>query len=109
MLSSKLLPLVASVLLAFSLVNAHPGEVEPLLTARELEIRQEEVNARHAVARNCDAEIAAYQAKRHAKRAHLVKKQAYNALQNVCLLFLICKFLALNDGPFVIEYLRTYS
>jgi hypothetical protein len=55
--------------------NAHPGEVKPILTSRQLERRQAATNARHAVARNCDNEIRAFEAKRRAKRSALVNKR----------------------------------
>lgn len=55
--------------------NAHPGEVEPILTSRQLERRQAAANARHSIARNCDNEIRAFEAKRRAKRSALVYKR----------------------------------
>jgi hypothetical protein len=55
--------------------NAHPGEVEPILTERQLERRQAATDARHAVARNCNNEIKAFEAKRQAKRSALVHKR----------------------------------
>jgi len=55
--------------------NAHPGEVEPTLTTRQLERRQAAINARHTVARKCDGAIAAFEARRRARRsAHPTKK-----------------------------------
>jgi hypothetical protein len=55
--------------------NAHPGEVEPILTERQIERRQAATNARHAVARNCDNEIRAFETKRRAKRSGLIHKR----------------------------------
>jgi outer membrane protein TolC len=51
--------------------HAHPGEVEPILTVRQLERRQAAINARHAAVRNCDGAIAAFEAQRRAKRSAL--------------------------------------
>ncbi|KIM73375.1 hypothetical protein PILCRDRAFT_15282 [Piloderma croceum F 1598] len=58
-------------------VHAHPGEVEPTLTSRQLERRQAAINARHAVVRNCDGAIAAFEAKRRAKRSALSHKEPH--------------------------------
>jgi hypothetical protein len=52
--------------------NTHPGEVEPTLTSRQLEHRQAATNARHAVVRNCDGAIRAFEARRRAKRSRSV-------------------------------------
>ena len=82
-------------------IHAHPGEVEPTLTSRELDRRQASINARHAVVRNCDGAIAAFEAQRRARRSALIAKRhgnphhhtptstahkpTYTTLQNVCL------------------------
>jgi hypothetical protein len=61
--------------------NAHPGEMEPTLTLRQLERRQAATNARHAVARNCDSAIAAFEGQRRAKRSAFTAKRHVNARQ----------------------------
>ena len=58
-------------------VNAHPGELEPILTARQLERRQAAINARHAVARKCDGAIAAFEARRRARRSALATRKLH--------------------------------
>jgi hypothetical protein len=96
-------------------IYAHPGEEEPTLTSRELDRRQAAINARHAVVRNCDGAIAAFEAQRRAKRSALIDKRhgnpphhtttktahepKYTTLQNVSccqnfiasFLYIICK------------------
>ena len=62
--------------------NAHPGEMEPILTSRQLERRQAATNARHALARNCDGAIAAFEARRRAKRSGLIAKRQVTARQD---------------------------
>lgn len=66
--------LAASVLVV-PVVHAHPGEVEPVLTARQLERRQAAINARHAVVRNCDKEIRAFEVRRRARRSAFTTKK----------------------------------
>lgn len=61
-------------LLSSTAVTAHPGEVEPVLTARQLERRQAALNARHNKARNCDSAIIQYEAKRRARRSGISKR-----------------------------------
>jgi len=119
----------------FVLAHAHPGEVEPTLTSRQLERRQAAINARHAVVRNCDGAIAAFEAKRRAKRSALSHKKphkqphkesstsceetatatttstamvpTYTALQNVSVGLTISAFLSLMFH--LPDYLRTYA
>jgi hypothetical protein len=64
--------------------DAHPGEVEPVLTARQLERRQTAINARHAVARKCDGAIAAFEAQRRARRSALVTKKHHGPTFKNC-------------------------
>lgn len=84
-------------------IHAHPGEMEPILTSRELDHRQADINARHAVVRNCAGAITAFEAQRRARRSALIAKRhgnphhhtasstaqepTYTALQNVGLLY----------------------
>ncbi|KAG8727754.1 hypothetical protein FRC10_005671, partial [Ceratobasidium sp. 414] len=76
---SKTLSIVAVGLAAVAgAVSAHPGEAHSLPRA-ELHARQLAANKRHLVARNCASQIAAFNAKRKAKRA-LVKRNAEPAL-----------------------------
>jgi len=86
------------------LIHAHPGELEPTLTSRELEGRQAAINARHAVVSNCAGAIADFEAQRRAKRSALIgkrhenpqhhhpttspaRKPTYTTLQNVSLFY----------------------
>ena len=86
------------------LIHAHPGELEPTLTSRELEGRQAAINARHAVVRNCAGAIADFEAQRRARRSALIdkrhdnpqhhhpptspaRKPTYKTLQNVSLFY----------------------
>lgn len=55
-------------LLLTSVVDAHPGEPEPVYTARQLERRQAGIQKRHNLARNCNSAVLAYEARRKAKR-----------------------------------------
>lgn len=71
---------VAFALILLVPVYAHPGEVGPILTSRQLERRQAATHARHAVARNCDGAIAAFEAQRRAKRSALMAKKHTNHL-----------------------------
>jgi hypothetical protein len=115
--------------------HAHPGEVEPTLTSRQLERRQAAINARHAVVRKCDGAIAAFEAKRRAKRSAFSHKEphkkphkkgstsceetttatttgtanvpTYTTLQNVSVALTISAFLPLTSHP--PDYLRTYA
>ena len=64
--------------------DAHPGEVEPTLTARQLKHRQSAIKARHAVARKCDGAIAAFEARRRARRSALGNKKHHGPTSNDC-------------------------
>ena len=75
MFSKPAFPLLLTIFLSLLLVNAHPGEIEPILTRHEEQLRQLATNKRHAVARNCDSAIAAYEAKRRAKRSATMQKK----------------------------------
>lgn len=118
---------VLALTLSLSPVNGHPGELEPILTARQLERRQVATNKRHAAARNCDSAIVAFEAQRRAKRS-LLKRNAsvkmaatstllsasgtvsanvptYTALQNVrATTYCSCRLLT-----FLTEHLCTYT
>lgn len=61
-------------LLLTSIVGAHPGEPEPVFTARQLERRQEGIRKRHSLASNCNSAIAAYEARRKAKRNMIAER-----------------------------------
>jgi hypothetical protein len=109
--------------------SAHPGEVEPILTSRQLELRQATANARHSVARKCDGAIKAFEARRRAKRSALNHKKhstshstscaetaspsgtstanapTYTTLQNVNVVFTISSLSLLTCH--LLDYLRT--
>jgi protocatechuate 3,4-dioxygenase beta subunit len=117
----RMAAVVAGVLLVPT--HAHPGEVEPTLTSRELDHRRAAIEARHAVVRNCDGAITAFEARRRARRSALIGKRhcgnpdhhhtatstahkpTYTILQNTT-----CVLTPENiEGPFYIheELLRT--
>ncbi|KIM78949.1 hypothetical protein PILCRDRAFT_581034 [Piloderma croceum F 1598] len=76
MLYQKFIATAAAFVVGLSVpTSAHPGEVEPILTSRQLELRQATANARHNVARKCDGAIKAFEARRRAKRSALTHKK----------------------------------
>jgi hypothetical protein len=69
MLYQNLITMLAASVLVVPVVQAHPGEVDQILTPRQLERRQAAINARHAVVRNCDKEIKDFEVRRRARRS----------------------------------------
>jgi hypothetical protein len=69
MLYQNLITMLAASVLVVPVVQAHPGEVDQILTPRQLERRQADINARHAVVRNCDKEIKDFEVRRRARRS----------------------------------------
>lgn len=61
--------MLAASVLVVPMAQAHPGEVDQILTPRQLERRQAAINARHAVVRNCDKEIKDFEVRRRARRS----------------------------------------
>ncbi|KIM83257.1 hypothetical protein PILCRDRAFT_819495 [Piloderma croceum F 1598] len=62
-------------ILPLALVSAHPGEVHGRMSPSELAHRQSSAHRRHAEARNCAPQVAAYQSQRKAKRNALRKRE----------------------------------